>query len=374
MFSARTNAESAFREIDTDGSGTLSVDELAEAAAKAKSKQGIRAPRARLQWLMNKYGGEGGELNLEGFKSVIAYLSHGNAVADETVEAWTKVEELQSELASLKGGSSTASRAPSPKHSTSAVVSSPGKLVVPEEEEGGGKHSTSAVVSSPGKLVVPEEEEGGGDMGKWNITKWVRGSGIHLVISAAFQQQMADRGLGSDSAIAVAKAAEALAAAKDAQTSAATELAVEKATSQIAAAEAALKKARSEQADAALAFIRGLNEQSEIDKLLRTEAVLDGLGALLWRQVEMLKSAGAATSDEIQGKFAGAITASFSGLDTFFGGLEGVCGSPNPKLKQAMEAEHTEGGDNQDFTTGSAPAPEVLLSSRRLLNFHCFCA
>ena len=37
---------------------------------------------------------------------------------------------------------------------------------------------------------------------------------------------------------------------------------------------------------------------------------------------------------------------SFGGLDSYFGGLEAVCGTPDPKVEQAMAREHTESADS----------------------------
>lgn len=46
---------------------------------------------------------------------------------------------------------------------------------------------------------------------------------------------------------------------------------------------------------------------------------------------------------------------SYAGLDTFFGGLEGVVGAPDPQSYEKMKEEHTEMPDsNQEFTTGCA--------------------
>ena len=88
---------------------------------------------------------------------------------------------------------------------------------------------------------------------------------------------------------------------------------------------------------------------------------------LLWTavEVEQLKTTGAQTGKEIQSKFAGSIEiSSYSGLDTFFGGLESVVGSPDPNLRKTMEDEHTECADaGQEFTTRYAaplPAPTLL--------------
>ena len=54
----------------------------------------------------------------------------------------------------------------------------------------------------------------------------------------------------------------------------------------------------------------------------------------------------------MQSKFAGEIELSYAGLDTFYGGLEGVIGPPSPKLLPAMREEHCDRGDsNQEFVT-----------------------
>ena len=162
-----------------------------------------------------------------------------------------------------------------------------------------GAWSTSG--GEEGRLPVEEDEAGAS--GKWNLLAWTRGAGFHRVVTAALHKRMADRGLGNDS-------------------------------------------------DAALRFIRGLKGQGEIDSLLRTEEVMGGLSDLLWSATVTLQRAGAATSEEIQGKFAGSIELSYSGLDTFFGGLESVVGSPDPNLRQTMEDEHTKRADaDQEFTT-----------------------
>ena len=79
-------------------------------------------------------------------------------------------------------------------------------------------------------------------------------------------------------------------------------------------------------------------------------------------------------------KFAGAIEMSYSGLDTFFGGLEGVVGAPDPHLFEAMEAEHTKTHDaSQEFTTGCVQAPQRpsyarLSASRQAANRAVRCA
>jgi hypothetical protein len=162
-----------------------------------------------------------------------------------------------------------------------------------------GAWSTSG--GEEGRLPVEEDEAGAS--GEWNLLAWTRGAGFHRVVTAALHKRMADQGLGNDS-------------------------------------------------DSALEFIRGLKGQGEIDSLLRTEEVMGGLSDRLWSATVTLQRAGAATSEEIQGKFAGSIELSYSGLDTFFGGLESVVGSPDPNLRQTMEDEHTKRADaDQEFTT-----------------------
>ena len=68
--------------------------------------------------------------------------------------------------------------------------------------------------------------------------------------------------------------------------------------------------------------------------------------------VEWLSS----TSDchGLQAKFLqdGAGVMSYSGLSTFFRGLEGKIGAPDPNVLSAMRSEHTERGDcGEPFTT-----------------------
>ena len=73
-----------------------------------------------------------------------------------------------------------------------------------------------------------------------------------------------------------------------------------------------------------------------------------------WAEVQTLQRAGDAVDHDIQSKFAGSIEAAYSGLSTFFGGLEGVIGGPSPKVHEAMATEHTQGSEADElFTTGN---------------------
>jgi hypothetical protein len=89
---------------------------------------------------------------------------------------------------------------------------------------------------------------------------------------------------------------------------------------------------------------------------LRVDALVEGILDTLWDHVATLQGADAATSDEVHSKFAGAIEMAYTGLDTFFGGLEGVVGPPHPKLYDAMTNEHTRGPGTEstdEFVTGN---------------------
>ena len=91
------DAHKAFKEIDTDGSGTLSLDELLAAAERATGKE---PPRARMDWLIGKFDGDGDAALTAGeFKDLASYLEHGHRVHDELADAWETVDLLQASKA-----------------------------------------------------------------------------------------------------------------------------------------------------------------------------------------------------------------------------------------------------------------------------------
>ena len=67
--------------------------------------------------------------------------------------------------------------------------------------------------------------------------------------------------------------------------------------------------------EAALSRIKELKNRSELAKLLRTGAMIEGIIDRLWEEVQVLQRTGAATNAEIQSKFAGQIEASYQGAD-----------------------------------------------------------
>ena len=85
--------------------------------------------------------------------------------------------------------------------------------------------------------------------------------------------------------------------------------------------------------------------------------MVEALVDVTWAEVQTLQRAGDAVDHDIQSKFAGSIEAAYSGLSTFFGGLEGVIGGPSPKVHEAMATEHTQGSEADELFT---PARETL--------------
>jgi len=133
---------------------------------------------------------------------------------------------------------------------------------------------------------------------KWSLVSWLKGAGVHRVVAGALQAARH----GADD-------------------------------------------------EAMLHFIRRLPDRAALEKHICSGMVLSGIVELVWDEVVRLKET-AATTEEMQSKFAGEIELSYAGLDTFFGGLEGVAGPPSPKLLDAMREEHCDRGDsNREFVT-----------------------
>jgi len=175
--------------------------------------------------------------------------------------------------------------------------------------------SAASAARSPNraKLVLSPlaDETSSGD---WALNSWVKGVGTHRVIAAAIAKE-----------------------AKLAQT-----------------AKLAQRANPGDDDAAALAYLRGLTSRDEVAQLMWDEAVIESLIDVVWDEAEMLKKAGAATNKEVEGKFADAIGMEYKGLEAYFGGLEGVVGGPNPKIREGMAAEHLSGSESDKcFTTGN---------------------
>ena len=109
-----------------------------------------------------------------------------------------------------------------------------------------------------------------------------------------------------------------------------------------------------------LALMRRLGQlpaaeaRAEVLRMLEEGGVLTALADSVGAGIAELAAARAATAGELNDKFVqdGAGMLSYGDLNTFYGGLEGKIGAPNPKVREAMAAEHKEQADSQEtFTT-----------------------
>lgn len=77
---------------------------------------------------------------------------------------------------------------------------------------------------------------------------------------------------------------------------------------------------------------------------------LGGLTPSVWDAIERLQGK-QSKAEILQEKFtmSGVGMLSYSGLNTFFGGLEAKIGAPDPKIEEAMKAEHLESLDSQQL-------------------------
>ena len=109
---------------------------------------------------------------------------------------------------------------------------------------------------------------------------------------------------------------------------------------------------------AALSFLRALGSlqprecRAVVREVFSTSSLLDTLAEVVSVAVAELaaEAAGATKTSAVQqlsNKFAvDSFTLSFSGLSSFFSGLEGRLGPPDPKLMDAMEGEHRRSADS----------------------------
>ena len=89
---------------------------------------------------------------------------------------------------------------------------------------------------------------------------------------------------------------------------------------------------------------------------MRLAAAIGPLVARLAPRLRALATVEASTSGEMQAKFSQECRGmlEYGSLSVFFGGLEGLVGSPNPKVMAAMTEEHSARGDStRDFTTSN---------------------
>ena len=153
--------------------------------------------------------------------------------------------------------------------------------------------------------LLPDED--GSPTEAWRIVEWIKGVGVHRAVATALLAPLAAEQRASDPG-------------------------------------------------AALAYVKGLKSREQVAQLLGTRAFLATVVDMVWSEVRTLQSVGAATNKDLESKFAGAVALSYSTLDTFFGGLEGIVGSPNPKVLEGIRNDHLKGPGTESsdvFTTSN---------------------
>ena len=108
-----------------------------------------------------------------------------------------------------------------------------------------------------------------------------------------------------------------------------------------------------------LPYIRALGKEPKAHEVL-TAVMQDAQEQAVTRlacSAKELSEAGAVCGEEMHGKFvqeSGTFEMAYADLSTFFAGLEGMVGSPNPRLEDAMKEEHCDSVDSSEiWVTGN---------------------
>ena len=118
-----------------------------------------------------------------------------------------------------------------------------------------------------------------------------------------------------------------------------------------------LKSSGAESAASKLAFMRTLGkaeDRREVIALLlaQDDALLESLADAVAGAAEKLaasSSSETSTAEQLSTKFSEeSFEMIFDGTESFFAGLEGKLGPPNPRLREAMEREHVSSADSAD--------------------------
>jgi serine/threonine protein kinase len=212
-----------------------------------------------------------------------AFKAQGKALATDAATDAAREEQGQGERA---GGSDSANEAAG---CAVTLLADGAPLELPPLELPGMQVLTTAPFPP---LELPPEEES--DSGELTVLSWTKGLGVHRAVAAALQAPL---------------------------------LAPELASPEIAPEIAP---------GAPLERIKNLTRE-QVTQLLSTRSFVGALVELVWNDLSKLPGlaeASSSTSKVLESKFAGAVELSYSGLDTFFGGLEGIVGSPNPNVLQ----------------------------------------
>ena len=104
-----------------------------------------------------------------------------------------------------------------------------------------------------------------------------------------------------------------------------------------------------------LQAVRSLASSTEaaLADRLRAGGIAEALAKIIHPELQRLTE-GASTGGELHGKFVQegkSFTMKYGDLSTFFAGLEGKIGAPEPQVRSAMEREHTSSADSDvEFT------------------------
>lgn len=200
------------------------------------------------------------------------------AAAANEAEARAKAAQTRAEVAEARAEAAEKRAAASEQRATSKEEEAAARM----SEAGRATARAVAALEQPAPLTLADEkplelpqDEESSVTDKWRLVSWLLGAQIHHVVAAAIKVPLAEQGMGDSEG-------------------------------------------------ATLGFIRSLRSRSDLGKLLRRSAVTEGIIDAVWKEVETMQAAGAATSAEMQSKFSGAIELSYAKIDKFFGGVEGV--------------------------------------------------
>ena len=99
----------------------------------------------------------------------------------------------------------------------------------------------------------------------------------------------------------------------------------------------------------AFEYVKSLDD---VEGILMSSDLPNRLAAVVGRGVERLREQKAASAHQLSDKFKnedGAFSFSFGGLSTFFGGLEGLVGTPTPPLLDNMQRDHIDQMDSYEW-------------------------
>lgn len=243
-----------------------------------------------------------------GSKDVKEFMEAANARA---AAAEARAKDAEAKLSAYK----TASIADMERHNEKMTAAGAAiarweqvKHVVTVTNFNGGAESAilaGADAKAEAEGVVDETE---GDT--WSMSSWAEGLGVHRAVARALRRPLGHNLLGRDGS-------------------------------------------------AQLSFVRALSSRAEVAALLagpHGEELLSEIVDVLWAGVEKLQSGEADATPSVADKFLQSAEGmlNYGDLNTFFSGLEGKIGPPNPKVREAMEAEHSQRADSRlEFTTGN---------------------